>query len=670
MNKGSLIVLGLLFLGLVLNSQFSIPYIASAAAEQPEAVVLIKYRSFWRRPTDGGRITKTIAGTGIKKLQFDSQDKAKKAAAELSKNPAVAYAEINTASVRPLATPNDTNYTSQWHLPKISAPSAWDYQQGVASTTIAVIDTGVKGDHPDLTGKVLPGKGFVGPATIDLAANADSDPCGHGTAVAGLAAAQTNNGIGVAGVDWQARILPIQVINRVDQNCQFGFISDLIEAIQYAADAGAKIINVSLGTTEASQALRDTVAYAKNKGSIVVAAAGNGGSLLYPAGFPEAIAVGASNQEDAAASFSSAGAELDLIAPGVDVRTTCDPEGPDLSCTSLNPYANLTGTSASTPLVAGALGLALARNPGMSGQDFIAAAQKGVDKVSGMGGANFTFGYGFGRLNAYKMLWSFQDYHAQYVSQNSYPSIPRGQSYKFVVSFRNTGKSTWMRNDPFYPVNLGTDRSRDRIPGFIREGGSPSGWRSGNRVQLVQESVVPGETGTFEFWYTSPPDKSFGAFREYFRPVADGWGWLEDYGVYWDITVPTPAEQYKHRYVSQNFHEKTVRRGEAIEFILTVANTGVATWSRGLVNLGTDRGRDRIPGWIREGSGPSGWLKGNRVTLEQSSVAPGQNASFRFWYTVPPDKAFGTFREYFRLVADGITWMEDYGIYWDLTVVP
>ncbi len=632
------------------------------------ALVLIKYKSSWRQPTQGGRIVGTMQ-TGTKKVQYSSSKEAKQAAARLSQDAAVVYAEVNAASVKPLAIPNDPNYSNQWHLPKISAPQAWDYQQGQASTTIAIIDTGVKGDHPDLSGKVLAGKGFVGPSAVDFAANSDSDPCGHGTAVAGLAAASTNNGLGVAGVDWQARILPIQVINKADQNCRFGYIEDLIEAIQFAADAGVKIINVSLGTPDFSQALRDAVVYARNKGSIVVAAAGNGGALLYPAGYSEAIAVGATDSNDVVASFSSAGSELDLVAPGVSAATTCDPDGADLSCAPGAPYANFNGTSAAAPIVSGALGLALSRNPGMVGADFLAAARSGVDKVAGMGGAFTAPSYGHGRLNARKILWSFQNYHAQWVSQNGFPTIPRGGAYQFEVRFLNTGKSTWVKNDPLYPVNLGTDRTQDRIPGFIREGGHPSGWLKENRIELVESSVPPGGVGTFRFWYTVPPDKAFGIYREYFRPVADFWSWLDDWGVYWDLKVPTPEDEYHYIWVGQNAFP-TLRRGESYKFSVTLQNTGVATWRRGKVNLGTDRSRDRIPGFIREGSTPSGWLSHNRIEMREESVPPGGLATFEFWYTVPPDKAFGAYREYFRGVADFITWMEDYGIYWELTVTP
>ena len=308
-----------IFLGALLAWQWE-----GRAEEQsvsdPEAQVLVKYKGGWK-PTAGGEMVGTIDTIGIRTLQFDSEKEAVEAAQALETSPAVLYAEVNTPSVRPLLTPNDPQYGSQWHLSKIAAPSAWDYQTGADSTQIAVIDTGIDGTHADLTGKVVAGKHFVGAANTDLPADSDSDPCGHGTAVAGLAAASSNNSVGVAGVNWQARLLPIRVID-TSQSCEFGFIEDLIEAIQWAADVGAKVINVSLGTTENSQALRDAVVYAKNKGSMVVAAAGNGGSILYPAAYPEAIAVGATGSDDGLAGFSSIGSAFEYFVPAVPSKSS------------------------------------------------------------------------------------------------------------------------------------------------------------------------------------------------------------------------------------------------------------------------------------------------------------------------------------------------------------
>ncbi len=276
----------------------------------------------------------------------------------------------------------------------------------------------------------------------------------------------------------------------------------------------------------------------------------------------------------------------------------------------------------------------------------------------------FNGNYNFWR---YFRLW-FPTYSAHFVSQNGYPTLIVGQPYNFQLTLRNTGGATWQKGI----VNLGTDRGQDRIPGFIREGGHPSGWLKENRIEMVEASVAPGETGTFSFWYTVPAGKAPGIYREYFRPVADGISWLEDWGIYWDVRIVSLPDSFRARFHAQNGYP-TLKRNQSYQFEVKLENTGVSTWHKGIVNLGTDRSRDRIPGFIREdriGASASGWLKENRIELVESSVPPGGVGTFRFWYTVPPDKAFGAYREYFRPVADHITWMDDWGIYWDVTVVP
>lgn len=280
------------------------------------------------------------------------------------------------------------------------------------------------------------------------------------------------------------------------------------------------------------------------------------------------------------------------------------------------------------------------------------------------------------------------DYHAAFVGQNAYPTIEIGRCYQFVIQFRNTGRATWYRG----VVNLGTDRPRDRIPGFIREdrcSGQPSGWINPNRVELRDAAVPPGGVGTFVFSYTVPSTHAVGVVREYFRPVADGVTWMEDCGCYWDVTVrrtvtadpPRPPDSnpqapsrnpddYHAAFVGQSSYP-TLLIGGCHEFVMRFRNAGRATWFRGVVNLGTDRPRDRVPGFIREGclGRPSGWINPNRVELREASVPPGGVGTFTFSYKVPNDHAGGTFREYFRPVADGVTWMEDCGCYWDVRVI-
>ncbi len=127
-------------------------------------------------------------------------------------------------------------------------------------------------------------------------------------------------------------------------------------------------------------------------------------------------------------------------------------------------------------------------------------------------------------------------YHAAWLSQNAYPTLRAGESTLLEVSLRNTGSATWLRGS----VNLGTDRGQDRIPEFIREdrlASQPSGWLKENRVGLVEESIAPGAIATYRFWYTVPTNYPVGTRREYFRPVADAITWMEDMGIYWDVTV-------------------------------------------------------------------------------------------------------------------------------------
>jgi hypothetical protein len=271
-------------------------------------------------------------------------------------------------------------------------------------------------------------------------------------------------------------------------------------------------------------------------------------------------------------------------------------------------------------------------------------------------------------------VW-FPTYSAFWVSQSAatsasnayFPTLAPGFSTKLTVNIKNIGSATWQRG----VVNLGTDRSRDRVPGFIREDrekGSPSGWLKENRVEMKQASVAPGETATFEFWYTAPDNMAPGTYREYFRPVADGITWMDDWGIYWDVKVISKADSYRARWYTQDVNSITLARGEKRQFEVKFENTGISTWTRGTVNLGTDRPRDRIPGFLREGGSPSGWLNHDRIEMVEASVPPGGVGTFRFWYTVTSDKAPGVYKEYFRPVADFIGWMDDYGVYFEITV--
>jgi len=264
--------------------------------------------------------------------------------------------------------------------------------------------------------------------------------------------------------------------------------------------------------------------------------------------------------------------------------------------------------------------------------------------------------------NLFHNTYQFQRpaYSHRYTSQNGDPTLRTGQSYKFTLRVKNTGTSTWRRGR----VNLATSKGHDRISGFLREGDGPSGWISPNRIKFTQSTVAPNAYATYEFYMEVPRGMPPGQYREYFQLVADGVGWMEDYGIYWNITVPS---QYSYQYISQNSNP-TLRKGRSYKFTLRVKNTGQSTWRRNKVRLGTSRDHDRISSFLREGGNPSGWISGNRIQLKESSVAPNAYGTFEFYMKVPNNMSAGSYREYFQVVADGVGWLQDYGIYWQIRV--
>jgi serine protease len=257
---------------------------------------------------------------------------------------------------------------------------AWRRSSG-RGVTVAVVDTGVDPRHEDLP-KLLKGRDFV-------SGDGDaSDGNGHGTFVAGVIAAQRNNGRGIAGVS-RASILPVRVLN----SRGFGRDSDISRGIRWAANEGADIINMSLGGGRTSRLLKDAVRYATRKGSLVVAASGNSGGTrpMYPAAYPQAVAVGATDIDDQMTWFTDHGPWLDLVAPGVDIASTVPNNG----------YAVGDGTSFSSPLVAGSAALALSEHRRWSVDQLRAALLRGAADAGPVGPDPFT---GLGVLDVNGMV--------------------------------------------------------------------------------------------------------------------------------------------------------------------------------------------------------------------------------------------------------------------------
>ena len=241
----------------------------------------------------------------------------------------------------------DPLLAQQWGLFAIGADHVWTTTTGLG-VIVAVVDSG-SGPHPDLAENLLPGRSIIG--TVESQDGRDIDASGHGTHVAGIIAAVANNGIGGSGVAPNAKILPIQVLDQAGQ----GDARDVAAGVRFAADNGARVINLSLGGATESSSLTQAITYANDKGVLVVAAAGNGGAAdkpKWPASLDLTLAVTAVDQANNATSFDQRGDYIDLSAPGANIVSTAKGD-----------YVTLSGTSMAAGFVAGAAALLFAAEP-------------------------------------------------------------------------------------------------------------------------------------------------------------------------------------------------------------------------------------------------------------------------------------------------------------------
>jgi thermitase len=320
-----------------------------------------------------------IAGTEV--VRLPAGESVTEAAKAFERRPEVLYAEPNWVySVSTI--PNDVRFGELWGLDRIQAPAAWDLITGDPAVKVAVVDTGIAPDHPDLAPQVVPGWDFV---------SADADPFdqhGHGTHVAGTIGARGNDAVGVTGVNWNVALMPVQVLSPTGN----GRNDQISEGLAFAARNGAKVVNASLGGANFSQTMERAIREAAD--TLFVVAAGNSGrnndiTPTYPCNYElqNLICVGASTADDAKASFSNYGAaSVDLVAPGVGVVSTTLDQG----------YLSLSGTSMAAPHVAGVAALIWARAPWASVADVRWALLSRVDPVAALTGVTVTGG----RLNA------------------------------------------------------------------------------------------------------------------------------------------------------------------------------------------------------------------------------------------------------------------------------
>ena len=337
--------------------------------------------------SQGATVVGEIPQIGVQTLSVP-EGKVRDLIAAYKADPRVEYAEPNFIA-EVAYEPNDPyyRYGYQWGLAKIKAPAAWEISLGNPSEVIvAVVDSGVAPDHPDLEGKLVSGYNFVAQSEDT------SDELGHGTHVAGVIAAQTDNNIGIASVSFRSHIMPVKVVNSKG----YAKYSDVAEGIIYAADHGAKVINLSLGGYTSSSCLQDAVSHAWSTGAVVVAAAGNGSfdRPFYPAACADAIAISATDRDDARASFSNYGSYISVAAPGVGIYSTYCKQGSTF-------YASMSGTSTAAPHVAGLAALLFSQDNTRSNATVRSLIE---DSADDLGDAGWDQYLGHGRINAYRAL--------------------------------------------------------------------------------------------------------------------------------------------------------------------------------------------------------------------------------------------------------------------------
>ena len=329
----------------------------------------------------------------VYQVNFSEAEKVMEFARKLEALDAVNYAE-RVPIMRTSLTPNDLGPASgnsdQWYLHRIDAQEAWDISTGNTDIKVAIVDDAVLTTHPDLIPNLLPGYDV---ADNDTDAMPNTANMSHGTHVAGIASAATDNGQGIASIGFNVKLIPVKSSNSAQ------FVSDAYAGVVWAYENDADVINMSWGGSGYSQTGQNIMNNAYNAGCVNVAAAGNDGvnSVFYPAGYDNVISVASSTTNDAKSGFSNFGSWIDITAPGSAILSTYI--GNNFSPT----YADLQGTSMASPLVAGLCGLIKSVNPQMTQIQIENCLLSTADNINAVNG-NYIGQLGAGRINAYQAV--------------------------------------------------------------------------------------------------------------------------------------------------------------------------------------------------------------------------------------------------------------------------
>lgn len=340
----------------------------------------------------GYQVKRSIEGAGIYVIGISGGTDPVRAAEDFRSNPLVRHAQPNwvgrvtdTYDVGTLRVPSDPYLSRQWAIDAMGLRNAWNKTTGSSGVTVAIIDTGVQTNHPDLAGNIGSGYDFYNKTS------SVTDYNGHGTHIAGIIGAVTNNSLGVSGINWNVNIMPLKAADNSGEG--FLSLSEIIQALRYAADHGADVINMSFQIGGASSGedvfMEEAIEYAYSKGVTMIAAAGNQGQqwLAYPARHSKVIAVSAIGPDLNLASWSNYGNNIDVAAPGDSI----------LSTWPTNTFASASGTSMAAPQVAGVAALLIAQ--GVRGPENIKKVLH--ETAMDLGDQGYDYAYGWGLVNAH-----------------------------------------------------------------------------------------------------------------------------------------------------------------------------------------------------------------------------------------------------------------------------
>ena len=637
------------------------------------------------RVTDGaaaqfGDRAKTTDIPGIYRLSVPEGDLAQ-AAESVKQLPGVLGANPNYVATKALS-PNDNLFAGyQWNMPRIAAPNAWNQTTGHSNMVLASLDTGVNFNHEDLVTKKWTNGGEIAGNAIDddnngyvddrdgfdfvngtlngsiytNDANGPVDDDGHGSLTSGVMAAASNNSVGVAGVNWQAKIMAIKVLDTEG----YGSFTDVAAGIRYAAKNGARVVNVSLGANCGCSdvATNAAIQYANGLGTVVVAASGNDGddtSIDYPASDAGAIAVGSTDSNDNRSGFSNGANGLSVVAPGASIAT------PNAVMSPPNP-ASVSVASGSGTLTTGnyryfvtainANGETWAVTPSTNPNQNLATITAGQ-----VANVNWNSVYG---ATGYKIYRT--------------PVNGAADSEKLLATlgtetnYTDNGSATLGSTSPpsvngatmntSYASASGTSLATPHVTGLA------------GLLLGVKPSLTPAQVkGAIE----NSADKPSGMAGQHYT-TGFGYGRINVHRALSSF----PA--YGAAYVRQS-SVAPLGSGEQTTISVDFQNTGSQTWVNSgdnAVKLGTSRPRDRQSVFHH-----NSWLSQNRAATfankvdadgnptPSSVINPGEVARFSFTIVAPPVGGTLNLREYFQPVIEGVTWLDDWGQYWDITANP